>query len=78
MLLWNHISTIVPESMHVPYRNHCNSELAAGDVLRPYQVNPFSVNFPNLEKSVMEYLESPQGKKLLKRKLTIIKEHTIP
>lgn len=68
VLLWDHISTIVPESMHFPYRNPCSSELAAGDVLRPYRVNPFSVCFPNLEKSVKEYLESLQGKKAFKKK----------
>lgn len=69
VLLWDQISTIVPESMHVPYRNSCSRDLAAENVLRPYQVNPFSVNFPCLEKSVIEYLNSPQGKTAFKRKV---------
>ena len=71
VLIWNHISTIVPKSMRVPYRNSCSKDFAAEKVLRPYEVDPFSVSFPNLEKSVMEYLKSPQGKNAFKRKVNI-------
>lgn len=68
ILLWNHISTIVPESERNPYRNNCTKQLSDAGVLLPHQVNPYSVRFPKLEQTVMDYLNTPDGKRSFKNR----------
>ena len=69
VLLWDHISTIVPESERYPYRNDCTRLLSDVGVLRPHLVNPYSVSFPKLEQAVRDYLDTPDGKRCFKRRL---------
>lgn len=45
VLLWDTISTIVPESEVEPYKTEWTRALAQANVVRPYKVNPNNVNF---------------------------------
>lgn len=49
VLLWDTISTIVPDSEDDPYKNEWSKAFANARVVVPYKVNPFSVNFSGLE-----------------------------
>lgn len=66
VLLWDTISTIVPDSEAEPYKNDWSRAFARADVLVPYKVSPTSVNFRGLENEVKAYLDSPEGKRSFK------------
>lgn len=71
VLLWDTISTIVPESEYNPYKNEWSRILKEAGILLPHRVNPYSVNFPMLERSVRAYLDTPDGKRSFKRRAVI-------
>lgn len=66
VLLWDTISTIVPDSEDDPYKNEWSKAFANARVVVPYKVNPFSVNFSGLENDVKTYLDSPEGRRSFK------------
>lgn len=66
VLLWDTISTIVPNSEADPYKNDWSRAFAGADVLVPYKVSPTSVDFRGLENEVKAYLDSPEGKRSFK------------
>lgn len=63
ILLWDSISTIVPQSLAQPFKNECSHVLAEAGVLRPYRVDPYRVGMMGLGNVVRSYLESPEGKR---------------
>jgi len=66
VLLWDTISTIVPESEEEPYKNEWTRSLAQAEIVRPYKVNPNNVNFQGLGDEVRTYLNTPEGKRSFK------------
>lgn len=68
ILLWDNISTIVPQSMDMPYKNECSRIMAEAKILHPYRVNPYSESIIGLGNVVRRYLNSPQGRKSFKRR----------
>ena len=38
ILLWDNISTIVPQSMDMPYKNECSRIMAEAKILHPYRI----------------------------------------
>lgn len=75
ILLWDHISTIVPDHELKPYKNDWSRVLNDAGLLIPHRVNPYSVNYPNLERAVREYLDSPSGKRSFKRRVNSISDN---
>ena len=63
VLLWDKISTIVPDSEREPYKNECSRAFASAGVIVPHKVNPYKVNFQGLDKEVRLFLASPEGKR---------------
>ena len=66
VLLWDTISTIVPESEYDPYKNECSRVMNEAGILLPHKVNPYSVNFQGLGDEVRAYLNTPEGKRSFK------------
>lgn len=48
VLLWDTISTIVPESEDEPYKNELTRAFAQAGIVSPHKVNPYNVNFQGL------------------------------
>ena len=59
-LFWDSISTIVPESMAVPYRTHDTERLADAGFLRPLRVNSASQAVVQMEDDLASILSSPE------------------
>ena len=75
VLLWDTISTIVPDHEYEPYKHEWSKALNEAGLLQPHRVSPYSVNFPLLERSVRAYLETPEGKKSFKQRDNIKSEN---
>ena len=69
VLLWDTISTIVPESEVEPYKTEWTRALAQANVVRPYKVNPNNVNYQGLGDEVRTYLNTPEGKRSFKPRI---------
>ena len=66
VLLWDTISTIVPETEIKPYKHEWSKAFAQADIITPHMVNPNSVNFHGLDVEVRAFLDSPEGRRSFK------------
>jgi len=66
VLLWDTISTIVPESENEPYKNEWTRAFAQAGIVKPQIVNPNNVDFQDLGCDVRVYLNTPEGKRSFK------------
>lgn len=66
VLLWDTISTIVPESEDEPYKNEWTRAFAQAGIVSPHKVNPYNVNFQGLGDEVKAYLNTTEGKRSFK------------
>lgn len=65
MLYWESIQTIVPESIKKPYVNRTANAFHNEGLVKPLRVNPNMREIEELGDDVLDYLESPEGKKVL-------------
>lgn len=66
VLLWDTISTIVPDCEYKPYQYDWSRVMNEVGILLPHRVSPYSVDFPMLERSVRAYLATAEGKRCFK------------
>lgn len=62
-LFWDKIETIVPESEERPYRRRSTRILHENNILFAHKVNPFSDDVRGIEENVIQFMETPEGKK---------------
>jgi Family of unknown function (DUF6236) len=65
ILYWDHIQTIVPESVNNPYTTRTALKLCDENLLSPYYVNPQIREIHDLTDDVLKYLDSPEGTEVL-------------
>ena len=63
VLFWDRIETIVPESEDHPYRRRSTRILQEEGFLFPRIVNPFSDEVRGIEEDVIQFMDTPEGKK---------------
>lgn len=63
VLFWDRIETIVPESEDHPYRRRSTRILQEEGFLFPRVVNPFCEEVSGLERDVIRFMDTPEGKK---------------
>jgi hypothetical protein len=65
ILYWDHIQTIVPESVNSPYTTRSALTLCDENLLSPYYVEPQLREIHALTNDVLRYLETPEGTEVL-------------
>ncbi|GHT39562.1 hypothetical protein FACS189437_03270 [Bacteroidia bacterium] len=65
ILFWDEINTIVPESIHNPYREVSTQYLSDEGILRPLPVNPEMDLIEDLTNDTLNYLNTNEGFQLL-------------
>lgn len=75
VLLWDTISTIVPESENEPYKNEWTRAFSQAGIVTPQIVNPYNVDFQNLGSAVRAYLNTPEGKRCFKPRVGTMKDY---
>lgn len=63
VLFWDRIETIVPESEDHPYRRRSTRVLHENEILYAHKVNPFSDEVRGIEEDVIQFMDTPEGKK---------------
>ena len=63
VLFWDRIETIVPESEDHPYRRRSTRVLHENEILFAHKVNPFSDEVRGIEEDVIQFMDTPEGKK---------------
>lgn len=63
LLLWDHIETIVPEGMELPYRRNITKMLHEAGFIQPREVNPWNYNVTQIGAKVKVFLATREGKR---------------
>lgn len=63
VLFWDKIETIVPESEERPYRRRNTRILHENEILFAHKVDPFSDDVRGIEKDVIQFMDTLEGKK---------------
>src|SRR6185369_1440544 len=65
ILYWDEVNTIVPYDLNSPYRSQVAKLLQQERILRPFHVNPSSIEVKEASDIALKYLSSPEGQRVI-------------